>query len=104
MFQGCPVVVSDAGGSPESVVDGHTGLLARSEDAGHFASRLRAMVDDPQAAAAMGAAARRHVIETHSAAKVASESLLLYERLIAQVRSNVRHVGGDRPTTRARAS
>jgi glycosyltransferase involved in cell wall biosynthesis len=104
MFQGCPVVVSDAGGSPESVVDGRTGLLTRSEDAGHFASRLRAMVDDPQAAAAMGTAARRHVIETHSAAKVASESLLLYERLIALVRSNVRHGGGDRSTTRARAS
>lgn len=86
MYQGCPVVCSDAGGSPESVVHGRTGLLARSEDPADFARQIAAMLDDPVAAATMGAAARRHVIENHSASKVASESLALYERVIAQHR------------------
>ena len=83
MLQGCPVVCSDAGGCPESVIHGKTGLLARSEDAADFAAKLKAMLDDPAAAAAMGAAARRHVLEHHSAERVARQSLALYERMIA---------------------
>ena len=86
MLQGCPVVCSDAGGCPESVIHGKTGLLARSEDAADFAAKLKAMLDDPAAAAAMGAAARRHVLEHHSAERVARQSLALYERMIANAR------------------
>ena len=62
---------------------GVTGLLARSEDPADFAVQLAAMLDDPQAAAAMGAAARRHVIGQHSATKVAQDALALYERVIS---------------------
>ena len=87
MYQGCPVVCSDSGGSPESVIHGHTGLLARSEDPVDFAAKIAAMLDDPAAAARMGAAARQHVIENHSAAKVASDSLALYQRVIAAHRA-----------------
>jgi glycosyltransferase involved in cell wall biosynthesis len=86
MLQGCPVVCSDAGGCPESVIHGQTGLLARSEDAPDFASKIGAMLDDPAAAAAMGAAARRHVLEHHAAERVAKQSLALYERMIAHAR------------------
>ena len=93
MYQGCPVVCSDAGGSPESVIHDRTGLLARSEDPADFAAKLATMLDDPQAAAAMGAAARRHVIENHSAAKIAHESLALYERVIERRRA----ARGSRP-------
>lgn len=87
MYQGCPVVCSDSGGSPESVIHGQTGLLARSEDPADFAAKIAAMLDDPAAAARMGAAARRHVIVNHSAAKVAGDSLALYERVIAAHRA-----------------
>jgi glycosyltransferase involved in cell wall biosynthesis len=86
MLQGCPVVCSDAGGCPESVIHGQTGLLARSEDAADFAAKINAMLDDPAAAAAMGAAARRHVLEHHSAERVAKQSLAVYERMIAHAR------------------
>jgi glycosyltransferase involved in cell wall biosynthesis len=83
MFLGCPVVCSDAGGCPEIISDGRTGLLARSEDVAHFAAQLTRMLDDRDAAAAMGSAARAYVSEFHSAARVAAESLDLYKRVIA---------------------
>lgn len=83
MYQGCPVVSSNAGGSPESVIHGVTGLLARSEDPADFVVQLAAMLDDPQRSAAMGAAARLHVIDRHSSGKVARDSLSLYQRVIS---------------------
>ena len=87
MYQGCPLVCSDAGGCPEIVSHGQTGLLARSEDPADFAVKIAAMLDDPAGAARMGAAARRHVIDNHSAAKVAGDSLALYGRVIAAHRA-----------------
>jgi glycosyltransferase involved in cell wall biosynthesis len=84
MLQSCPVVSTDAGGCPESVINGVTGRLAKSGDAPSFASHICAILDDPIAAEAMGRAARRHVIEQHSATKLANESLELYSRVISQ--------------------
>ena len=86
MFQGCPVVCSDAGGIPESVIHGQTGLLAKSGDPADFALQLTRVFDDLSGAAALGVAARRHVLENHAARKVASDSLALYERVIAGAR------------------
>jgi glycosyltransferase involved in cell wall biosynthesis len=82
MLQGCPVVSTDAGGCPESVIDGVTGRLAKSEDPQDFAVQICAMLDDPLAAEAMGLAARRHVMEHHSATRVAASTLEMYQRLI----------------------
>jgi glycosyltransferase involved in cell wall biosynthesis len=86
MFQGCPLVSTDAGGCPESVVHGVTGRLARSEDPEDFASQILAMVDDPEAARVMGQAARRRVLEQHSPKQVADASLDLYNKVVANVR------------------
>ena len=83
MLQGCPVVSSDAGGCPEIIEHGRTGLLARTGDAIDLAAQLARMLDDPAAAAAMGAQARRHVVENHAAEKVALQSLALYAQVIA---------------------
>jgi glycosyltransferase involved in cell wall biosynthesis len=83
MLQGCPVVSSDAGGCPESVIDDKTGLLARSEDPDSFADKLGSMLANPQRAAELGRSARRHVEALHSAATVASDSLEVYRELIA---------------------
>jgi glycosyltransferase involved in cell wall biosynthesis len=86
MIQGCPVVSTDAGGCPESVIDGKTGLLAKSENATDFAEKINSILDSPQAAAEMGKAARRHVLDLHSASRVATESLAIYEAVIADCR------------------
>jgi glycosyltransferase involved in cell wall biosynthesis len=84
MLQGCPVVSTDAGGCPESVIDGKTGLLANSENAADFAAKLNSILDHPERAAALGGAARRHIMELHSATKVAAESLKVYEEVISR--------------------
>jgi glycosyltransferase involved in cell wall biosynthesis len=99
MLQGCPVVSTDAGGCPESVIDGKTGLLAKSENAADFAAKLSSILEDPEGAAALGNAARRHVMELHSATKVAAESLEVYAEVISnqgQVSATLR----DSPHTR----
>jgi glycosyltransferase involved in cell wall biosynthesis len=86
MFQGCPLVSTDAGGCPESVVNGVTGRLAKSEDSEDFAAQILAMVEDPQGARAMGQAARRYVLEQHSPKQVADASLDLYNKVISNSR------------------
>jgi glycosyltransferase involved in cell wall biosynthesis len=86
MFQGCPLVSTDAGGCPESVVDGITGRLAKSEDPDDFATQIVAMVEDPLSAKAMGQAARRYVLEQHSPKHVAAASLDLYKKIISSFR------------------
>jgi glycosyltransferase involved in cell wall biosynthesis len=83
MLQGCPVVSTDAGGCAESVIDGITGRLAKSEDVDIFAAQMRSIFDDPEGAAAMGHAARRQVSEDYSVVKVAAQSLALYEQVIS---------------------
>jgi len=82
MFQGCPVISTDAGGCPESVVDGVTGVLAESGDPESFARQIIAVVNDPARAAALGRSARQHVITEHSADKVVESALAMYARVI----------------------
>jgi glycosyltransferase involved in cell wall biosynthesis len=82
MLQGCPVVCTDAGGCPESVIDGVNGLLAKSGDPAVFAEKISQMLDNPTAAAMMGDAARRHVLVEHSVATVAEKSIGLYRQTI----------------------
>lgn len=87
MLQGCPLVCTDAGGCPESVIDGVTGRLARSEDPEDFAAKLAAVLEDPLGARTMGLAARRYVLEQHSTAAVAAASFEMYNRIISSARS-----------------
>ncbi len=87
MFQGCPLVSTDAGGCPESVVNGVTGRLAKSEDPEDFAAQILAMVEDPEGARVMGQAARRYVLEKHSPREVANASLDLYNEIISDHRT-----------------
>jgi starch synthase len=77
------VVSTDAGGCPESVIDGKTGLLANSENAADFAAKLASILQDPERAAELGNAARRRILELHSATKVAAESLEVYAEVIS---------------------
>ena len=83
MYQACPVVCTDAGGCPETLMDGVTGRLARSEDPGDFALKIGSMLDDPKRAEAMGQAARQHVIVNYAAEKVAAQTLDMYRNVIS---------------------
>ncbi|WP_244957858.1 glycosyltransferase [Achromobacter pulmonis] len=63
---GLPVVVSDADGPAEVVLDGVTGFVVPIEDADAAASRLETLVLDSRLRAAMGAAGRMRVREKYS--------------------------------------
>jgi glycosyltransferase involved in cell wall biosynthesis len=83
MFQGCPVVCSDAGGCPEIIAHEVTGRLARSGNPESFAAEIFAMINDPGGAELLGLAARRYVLERHAPNVVATASVQLYRRLLA---------------------
>ncbi|XLZ68506.1 glycosyltransferase family 4 protein [Massilia sp. SR12] len=58
---GVPVVASAVGGVPEVIRDGATGRLVPPGDAAALAQAMRAMLDAPQAARAMGQSLQRDV-------------------------------------------
>jgi glycosyltransferase involved in cell wall biosynthesis len=83
MLQACPIVCSDAGGGPEIISHGRTGLLSRTGDAADLAEKLDMILSDLDGAATLGAAAHAFVTEVHAPARVAAQSLELYQRVIA---------------------
>ena len=64
-----PVIAGDSGGAPETVVAGETGFVVDGEDT--LLEGLRLLLDDPQRAAAMGAAGRAWVTREYSWSAVA---------------------------------
>ena len=62
---GLPVLAGDAGGVPDIVRHGSTGVLVPEGDAGAFTAALGGLLDDPGRLPAMGEAARRTVQAEH---------------------------------------
>ncbi|MEQ9330474.1 glycosyltransferase family 4 protein [Thalassobaculum sp.] len=83
---GLPVLAGDAGGVPDIVRHGSTGVLVPEGDAAAFAAALSGLLDDPGRLPAMGAAARRTVLAEHGldAAAAALDGWL--RRAAAEVR------------------
>jgi glycosyltransferase involved in cell wall biosynthesis len=63
MVFGKPVVAAAAGGMPEVVADGQTGVLVYPDSARSLADHLRPLLADPGLRARLGAAARRRYEE-----------------------------------------
>jgi phosphatidyl-myo-inositol dimannoside synthase len=61
---GLPVIVGQSGGAPETVRDGDTGFVVRSDDHQLLAERLSLLLDNPSLAEQMGSRGRRYV-STH---------------------------------------
>lgn len=68
---GVPVVAGAAGGVPEIVRDGVTGLLTPPGDAAAFAAAVGALLDDHERRAAFGRAAAAHAAACHGFAAAA---------------------------------
>ncbi|MGE8659814.1 MAG: glycosyltransferase family 4 protein [Achromobacter sp.] len=83
---GIPVVVSDADGPAEIVVDGMTGFIVPRLDAGAAAERLRQLVLDPTLCGQLGAAGRAHV-QMHYSWQASLDSMLgAYQNTLRQYR------------------
>ncbi|MES9538222.1 MULTISPECIES: glycosyltransferase family 4 protein [unclassified Actinomadura] len=63
---GLPVVVGRSGGSPESLINGRTGVLVDAAGPDEIALALHRLLGSPERAAAMGAAGRRWTCERWS--------------------------------------
>jgi len=83
MLQGCPVVSSDAGGQPESVQHGITGLTAEAGSVDSLCKQVRLLLHDPALAVHLGERARAHVLAQHAPARVVGQTLAVYSEAIA---------------------
>ena len=67
MASGKPVIATRIDGVTDVIVDdGKTGILVPPRDAARIAAAIRSLLDDPAAAAAMGARARAAVLQQYS--------------------------------------
>ena len=73
-----PVVAATAGGVPELIEAGVTGLLTPPGDAAALAAACHRLLDDAALAARLAAAARRRVEQRHSLAAIADATLAAY--------------------------
>jgi glycosyltransferase involved in cell wall biosynthesis len=83
MALGRPVVASAAGGNPELVEDGTSGLLVPPRDPAAVAAAVRRFLSDPALEARLGAAARERVVRGFSTEIRLDRIEELYSRLIA---------------------
>jgi len=79
-----PVVASAVGGLAELVTDGETGLLVQPGDSGAIVEAIERVVDEPDATAAMVAAARALVERDYSAERMAEQYADLYREVLGR--------------------
>ena len=77
-----PCVATRVGGNPEVVVDGKTGYLVESEDAGGMAASILQLLQHPSAARRMGLEGRRVMEEKFTAQVMMKRLVNAYERLL----------------------
>jgi len=78
---GRPIVATDAGGTPEIVIDGQTGLLVPVGDTDGLARGLTRLLEHADLAARLGSAAREHVATTFGLDRFVAETAALYEEM-----------------------
>lgn len=81
MACGTPVVASEAGGIPEVVVDGVSGLLAPARDPEALAGRILAVLEDPALGARLAAEAARR-LDAFTSDKMGAATEALYDELL----------------------
>jgi len=83
MQAGIPVVATDIPGTRDLISDGQTGALVGVGDAADFARKSIALLDDPNRAAALAAAAREKIERDFSVANMVGRHAELYRGLTA---------------------
>ncbi len=82
MAAGAPVVATDAGGIPDSVVAEETGLLVPPGNTKAFAAALAALLADAKKRKKMGRASRERTVDVFDWQRIAGQTKILYERLV----------------------
>ncbi len=90
MACGKPVVATTAGGIPEVVVDGETGILVPPRDHEAMAHAIVALLTDAALRQRMGAAGLARVTGRFSAERMVQDTLRVYERVATRA-----HVAAD---------
>ena len=81
---GVAVVACDVGGVPDVVVAGETGLLVARDDAAALHRAVATLLRAPDQRGRLGVAARRHVERRFDTARLVTEHLALYTRLLGE--------------------
>jgi glycosyltransferase involved in cell wall biosynthesis len=84
---GLPAVVSDAGGLPEVVLNGITGLVVPAGDPIALQAALKRLVLDTALRERLGRAAHQHVVQTYDWERSIDRMLACYEAVIGRGRS-----------------
>lgn len=84
---GVPVIASRAGGLPEAVADGLTGLLVPPGDVPALGAALARLLADPALGRQMGAAGRARILAEFSVEAMVAGNLAVYERVLKDKRS-----------------
>jgi glycosyltransferase involved in cell wall biosynthesis len=91
MAAGVPVIATPAGGVVESVREGETGVFVPRADAEALAGAINALIEDPDARAAMGAAGHARARDVFS-----------WDRVTAELEGVLEHPAGDGAAQRRR--
>jgi len=87
---GCPTVASRAGGSPEIVQDGKTGVLFAPGDSDDLAAKVIALYEDPARSAAYGLAAAHDMATRLDPDRIAEDTWAYYETVWERFRPQKR--------------
>jgi glycosyltransferase involved in cell wall biosynthesis len=90
MLAGLPNVVTTEGGPAEYVQHGVTGLHVPRGDVDALADAIEALITSPQTRQQMGQAAREYALREFSPAKLAGQTVALYQRLVNSVTVSTR--------------
>ena len=82
MSAAVPVIASNVGGLPEVIRHGENGLLVENEE-GAIAGAIRQLLDHPEQARQIGAAARRTIIERFTVERMVASTLEAYRGVLA---------------------
>lgn len=82
MACGTPVIGFDAGGIPDYVIPGQTGMLARNGDSAELAQRLKTAILNPTALGEMGDRSRRLILDQFESNLEAQRYMRLYRRVL----------------------
>jgi glycosyltransferase involved in cell wall biosynthesis len=94
MACGRPVVASTAGGAPEAVADGETGLLVPPDDVAAVVRAIDRLLADPAQRRRVGEAGRRRVEEYFAMDRYIDRVLTVYDKAIDRSRRKREQLGG----------